>query len=121
MEPRKTVEVLLIDRPTGPLHPRHRRVVRRFVGGRGFVPHAEREKHVRRHVQRVARCRRDLRVDPRRIQAAPIVHPVVVGVQGVVRGSRMLRILLEDRGRQLAGLERDRGIPLPIRDRAEQR
>ncbi len=63
---------------------------------------------MRRHVARVARRRRDARVDPRRLQPHRRVLAVVERVQRVVGGAGMLGVLLEHGGGNAAGLQRER-------------
>ena len=76
---------------------------------------------MRRHVARVARRGRDARVDPRRLQTHRGMLAVVERVERVVRRTRMLGILFQDRRRNRAGLQRDGGVPFAAWNRGEQR
>ncbi len=74
----------------------HGRLPRGFVGRDRVLPHSRREKDVRRHVQGVHRRRGDRRIHARRAHPEGRVHRVVVAVDQVVRGARMLRVPRED-------------------------
>ena len=104
-EPGEAVIVAHADREPLALDPGFGRAKRSFIGGGRVVPHAELEKDVGGHVQRVAGLRRDLRVGARRGEGPPGVVRVVVVVDQVVESSRMigmaLQHLLQDRRRFL--------------------
>ena len=65
---------------------------RRDVGVDRFLPVAEPRKRVRRHVQRVRRRRRDLRVTPGRFERLIGERRKVVAVDDVVREAGMIRL-----------------------------
>ena len=75
---------------------------RRQVGVDRFLPEPDPGEGVRRHVERVRRVRRDLRVAPGRIERPRRQRRHVEAVNDVVRQTRMLRLplelLLEDAG-----------------------
>src|SRR5262249_36247033 len=69
---------------------------------------------------RVARRRRDARVDPRRLQPHRGMLAIVERMKRVVGGAWVLRVAFEDRLRDRAGLQRYRGIALTRRNRRDE-
>ena len=67
------------------------------VGRDRFLPIADPGENVRRHVLRVRRIRRDLRIAQRRRQAFGGDARIVVQMDQIMRDAGMLRLALEDR------------------------
>ncbi len=100
LQPRQRVIVAQRERTLFLTDPGIRRVIGGAVGGRGIVPETELQKHMRRHVERVARASRDLRVGARRIQRQGCVLRIVVGVQQVMQCAGVARVAGEYAGQQ---------------------
>ena len=91
-------------------------LVAALVGARGLLgarvrrrrvfPRADARENVRRHVQRVRRRRRDLRVRPRGGEPFLGERRKVVAVDQEMRDARMVRILRQQRLEELRRLER---------------
>ena len=62
-----------------------------------IVPKAQTRKNMRRHVQGVRRCRGNLRISPRRRQPSRRKLSAVIGMNQVMRGTRMLGLTAIDR------------------------
>ncbi|MYH27689.1 MAG: hypothetical protein F4137_02300 [Acidobacteria bacterium] len=91
------IEVPLRFRFVGvlPLEHLERRRVRGGVRRRDVVPHPELDEDVRRHVQRVHDTGRDCGEARGRRQRDSRVNRIVEGVNDVVRGARMIRVVVE--------------------------
>ena len=81
---------------------------RRDVRVDRFLPVADARERVRRHVQRVRRRRRDLRVAPRGVERPIGERRHVVAVDDVVREARMIRLAGDELLENRAGLQQVR-------------
>ena len=98
-KPRETVIVAHGDAKSLAFHPCIGSVEGRLVGGSRVMPHAELHKDVRRHVQRVARSGRHLRVGARRGQRQARVRRIVVIMDQVVQRPGVVGAKGEDRAK----------------------
>ncbi len=94
-QPAQRVGVARVAGQPLPLDPLVGDVPGRFVRRHHLVPHAQRDEDVRGHVLGVAGGGRDRRVGPRRTQPQRRVHRIIVGVDQVMGGARVLRVVAE--------------------------
>ena len=85
-----------------------------------LLPHAELKKNVRWHVQRMCRGWRDVGIDDRRRVGQDRMIRVIERVDDEMRGTRMVRVVLEYLGRYGGRLRLASKAPIAGTHRAEQ-